>query len=216
MTSGDAGAKETVFIVDDDPAICEGLCDLLESTGLHTQHFASAEEFFTNRGTNMRGCLVLDVRLPGMSGMELQARLAESGMSIPIIIMTAHGDMAMVRKALKAGAVEFLIKPFHDEELLRAVEQAFALDRSRRQAGDLVSSIHERAETLNERELQVMELVTAGLTNKEIAEKLYLSVATVKLYRGQVMKKMQAESLADLVKMSEKINPLDRSGNSSY
>lgn len=215
MTSSDTGAKQTVFIVDDDPAICEGLCDLLESAGLHTQHFASAEEFFTNRETTLRGCLVLDVRLPGMSGMELQARLAETGLSIPIIIMTAHGDMPMVRKALKAGAVEFLIKPFHDEELLQAVEQAFALDRSRRQAGDLVSSIDERAKTLNVRELQVMELVTAGLTNREIAEKLYLSVATVKLYRGQVMKKMQAESLAQLVKMSEKINPLDRSGNSS-
>lgn len=208
MTSGESLAEETVFVVDDDPAICEGICDLLESAGLHTQQFASAEGFLTNCNTWMKGCLVLDVRLPGMSGMELQARLAESGLPIPVIIMTAHGDMPMVRKALKAGAVEFLIKPFRDEELLQAVEQGFALDRTRRQSGDLVSSIQTRAKMLTERELQVMKLVTAGLTNKEISEKVHLSIATVKLYRGQVMRKMQAESLADLVKMSEKINPL--------
>lgn len=215
MTNSTTITNETVFVVDDDPAICEGICDLLESAGLHTQHFASAEEFLANCNTSMKGCLVLDVRLPGMSGMELQAKLADSGLPIPIIIMTAHGDIPMVRKALKAGAVEFLIKPFQDEELFQAIEQGFALDRSCRQAGDLVGPIHARAKMLTERELQVMEKVTAGLTNKEIAEKLYLSIATVKLYRGQVMRKMQAESLADLVKMSEKINPIDRSGNSS-
>jgi FixJ family two-component response regulator len=155
----------------------------------------------------MAGCLVLDVRLPGMSGMELHAKLVESQVSIPVIIMTGHGDMPMVRKALKAGAVEFLIKPFQDEELLQAVEQAFERDRARRQAGNLVNSIQSRAETLTPREREVMALVTAGLTNKEIAQQLYLSLVTIKLHRGNVMKKMQAGSLADLVKMSEKINP---------
>jgi FixJ family two-component response regulator len=154
----------------------------------------------------MAGCLVLDVRLPGMSGMELHAKLVESDIFIPVIIMTGHGDMPMVRKALKAGAIEFLIKPFRDEELLQAVELAFALDRNQRRADQLVNSIQARAEKLSERERQVMNLVTAGLTNRQIAEKLYLSIVTIKLHRRQVMKKMQAESLADLVRMSERIS----------
>jgi FixJ family two-component response regulator len=154
----------------------------------------------------MAGCLVLDVRLPGISGMELQAKLMEAGVSLPVIMMTGHGDIPMVRKALKAGAVEFLIKPFPDEELLQSVQQAFALDRSQRQADQLVKSIQARAATLSQRERQVMNLVAAGLTNKEISEKLHLSVVTIKLHRGQVMRKMQAESLADLVRMSERIS----------
>jgi FixJ family two-component response regulator len=212
MKSADSSSVETVFIVDDDAAICAGICDLLESADLRTRHFSSAEEFFENWNPSMSGCLVLDVRLPGISGMELHAKLMESRISLPVIIMTAHGDMPMVRKALKAGAVEFLIKPFQDEELLQAVGQAFSLERAQRRAESLLNSIQARAETLTERERQVMGLVTAGLTNKEIAEKLFLSVVTVKLHRGQVMRKMQAESLADLVKMSERINPPQGSG----
>ena len=212
MKSADSSSVETVFIVDDDAAICAGICDLLESADLRTRHFSSAEEFFENWNPSMSGCLVLDVRLPGISGMELHAKLMESRISLPVIIMTAHGDMPMVRKALKAGAVEFLIKPFQDEELLQAVGQAFSLERAQRRAESLLNSIQARAETLTERERQVMGLVTAGLTNKEIAEKLFLSVVTVKLHRGQVMRKMQAESLADLVKMWERINPPQGSG----
>ena len=158
----------------------------------------------------MSGCLLLDVRLPGMSGMEMHTKLTESGFNLPIIIMTAHGDMPMVRKALKAGAFEFLIKPFRDEELLEAVEQAFVSDSVHRQAGTITNSIQARASTLNERERQVMALVTSGLTNKEIADRVHLSVVTIKLYRGQMMRKMQAETLADLVKMWEKLNPSDR------
>ena len=204
---------ETVFIVDDDVAICAGICDLLESANFKTRQFSSAEEFLENWNPGMSGCLLLDVRLPGVSGMELHAKMRDSGVSLPVIIMTAHGDMAMVRKALKAGAVEFLIKPFQDEELLQAVQQAFALDRTQRQADTLLSSIQARAEMLTERERQVMELVTAGLTNKEIADKLFLSVVTSKLHRGQVMRKMRAESLADLVKMSAKIQLRDRQQN---
>ncbi len=206
MKNVDNCSAETVFIVDDDAAICAGLCDLLESAGLKTRHYLSAEEFYDSSNSCMTGCVVLDVRLPGMSGMELHMKLAESGVSLPVIIMTAHGDMPMVRKALKAGAVEFLIKPFQDDELLQAVEQAFRLDRARRQIDNLVNSIRARAETLTEREHEVMQFVVSGMTNKEIAEKLRLSVVTIKLHRGQMMKKMQAESLADLVKMSERIN----------
>ncbi len=213
MTKLDQQTEATVYVVDDDAAIRGGLGDLLESAGLKTRHFSSSEEFIEAWEPEMAGCLVLDVRLPGMSGMELQSKLFESGIALPIIIMTGHGDMPMVKTALKAGAVEFLIKPFQDEELLEAVEQAFALDRTRRASGMLVSSLHARADALTERERQVMELVTAGLTNKEIAEKLFLSVVTVKLYRGQVMRKMRADSLADLVKMSEKMRDSAGSGD---
>ena len=201
------GDNSTVFIVDDDSAIRDSLSDLMDSAGVRTQVFASAEEFLDGWDPKMSGCLLLDVRLPGMSGMEMQSALSQSGIAIPIIIMTAHGDVPMVRKAMKAGAVEFLIKPFNDEELLQAVEQAFELDRAHRRADDQVRSIQDRTETLNERERQVMALVTAGLTNKEVADKLHLSVVTIKLYRGQMMRKMRAETLADLVKMYEKINP---------
>ncbi len=205
MKKMDQYVHEKVYIVDDDAAICTGLCDLLESAGFHTQSFSSAEAFIEAWEPEMTGCLLLDVRLPGISGMDLQSKLAELGIALPAIIMTAHGDMPMVKKALKAGAVEFLIKPFQDEELLQAVDQAYALDRARRKSDLLVGSIAARVEMLTERERQVMDLVTVGLTNKEIAEKLFLSIVTVKLYRGQVMRKMQANSLAELVKMSEKI-----------
>lgn len=201
--------SETVFVVDDDTAICAGLCDLLESVNLKACHFSSAEEFLEKWNPALSGCLVLDVRLPGMNGMEMHAKLVDSGVPLPVVIMTGHGDMPMVRKALKAGAVEFLIKPFQDEELLDAIEHAFALNLTRKHAGLLVNSIQARAETLTERERQVMALVTAGLTNREIAEKLFLSVVTIKLHRGQVMRKMQAESLADLVKMAERMKPHD-------
>ncbi len=210
MTSARIENNSTVFIVDDDPAIRESLTDLLDSVGVRTLVFASAEDFLGARTSQMTGCLLLDVRLPGMNGMEMQAKLSESGFDLPIIIMTAHGDVPMVRKALKAGAFEFLIKPFKDEELLEAVEQAFALDGAHRVADNFVNSIQTRTWTLNERERQVMALVTSGLTNKEIADKMHLSVVTIKLYRGQMMRKMQADTLADLVKMWEKIKPSDR------
>ena len=205
--------SQMAFIVEDDAAICAGLCDLFESVNIKAQHFSSAEDFFERWDQTLSGCLVLDVRLPGMSGMEMHAKLVDSGIPLPVVIMTGHGDMPMVRKALKAGAVEFLIKPFQDQELLDAIEQAFALNLARRNTDLLLSSIQDRAGTLTERERQVMELVTAGLTNREIAEKLFLSVVTIKLHRGQVMRKMQAESLADLVKMSDKIKVPNTFGN---
>ena len=205
LESSDKAYKQTAFIVDDDPSVCEALCDLIDSAGLCTQHFSSAEAFLEAWAPDMAGCLVLDVRLPGISGIELQGILAETGFSIPIIIMTAHGDVPMVRKTMKAGAVEFLTKPFQDDDLLQAIEQAFARDRALRTTKTLENSILARLGTLSPRERQVMDLVTAGMTNKEIADILDLRIVTVKLYRGQVMEKMQAKSLADLVKMSERI-----------
>jgi len=201
----DSALQQTVFIVDDDPAICESLSDLMESAGLAARKFSSAEQFLEACTPALAGCLVLDVRLPGMTGMELQQKLVKSGLAIPIIIMTAHGDIPMVRNAMKAGAVEFLTKPFQDEELLTAIEQAFALDRAQRSAKSLERTIVDRWKTLSERERQVLEMVTAGMLNKQIADRLSLSLVTVKLYRRQVMEKMQAESLADLVKMWERM-----------
>ena len=215
MNEVETNSSQTVFIIDDDAAICAGLSDLLESAGLKTQDYPSAEKFLEGWKPGTPGCLVLDVRLPGINGMELHQKLAQCSASLPVIIMTAHGDMPMVRKALKAGAVEFLIKPFQDEELLQAVEQAFALDREQRRANALMNTIRARAKALSDREREVMDLVAAGLTNKEIAERLYLSVVTIKLHRGQVMRKMQAESLADLVRMSEKIKLIPNSANGS-
>lgn len=200
----DLDSPQTVFIVDDDPVIRESLCHLLDTAGLRAQTFVSAEEFLGAWSPETPGCLLLDVRLPGMSGMELQAHLTETGRAIPVIIMTAHGDMPMVRKALKAGAIEFLIKPFPEHELLAAVDEAFALDNAARKAEAARQSIEDRVATLTDRERQVMELVTAGRTNKEIAQSLFLSVVTIKLYRGQVMRKMQADTLADLVRMCER------------
>ncbi|HVU48819.1 MAG TPA: response regulator [Terracidiphilus sp.] len=201
MTISDLEVQETVFIVDDDPSVCEGLSNLVESAGLCAQSYSTAEEFFENWHDGMAGCLVLDLRLPRMSGLDLQVKLAESQMKIPVIIMSAYADIATVRNALKRGAVEFLVKPFQDAELLLAVEQAFALDRERRQRDDVVNSIKSRFETLTEREREVLELVTAGFLNKQIADKLCLSLVTVKMHRGQVMKKMGVKTVPDLVRM---------------
>ncbi|UWZ82296.1 response regulator transcription factor [Occallatibacter riparius] len=201
---------QTVYLVEDDAAVREALCDLLESAGMRVERFASAEELLASLHADMPGCLVADVRLPGLSGMELQAKLAETGLTIPIIIMTAHGDIPMVRKALKAGAVEFLTKPFQDSELLQAIDQAFAVDRARRQAEGIMRSLAARYDSLSARERQVMELVTDGMMNKEIADEISLSIVTVKLYRKQVMEKMQADSLADLVKMRQKLESLEK------
>jgi FixJ family two-component response regulator len=195
---------QTVSIVEDDRATGEALCDLLDSAGVQARWFASAEEFVAAWDPATPGCLVLDVRLPGMSGIELQARLIESGITVPIIVITAHGDVPMARKALKSGAVEFLTKPLHDEEFFKAIDQAFSLDRESRETRRISESIRTRIDSLSNRERQVVELVTSGLTNREIADKLFLSVVTVKLYRRLAMKKMDVATLADLVKLWEK------------
>ncbi|HUX45853.1 MAG TPA: response regulator [Terracidiphilus sp.] len=200
-----AEARATVFIVDDDLSICEGLCNLLESVGIPARCFSSAEEFRGQWSAGFAGCLLLDARLPGMSGVELHQQMQQAGMEIPVIFMTAHGDIPMVRKVLKAGAVEFLTKPFQKEELLHAMEQAFALDRARREEEAVTRSIRARLQLLTERERSVLQMVTAGLLNKQIAAELNLSEITVKLHRRHVMDKMQASSLAELVRLCERV-----------
>jgi FixJ family two-component response regulator len=206
-----AQVRETVFIVDDDASICEGLSNLLEAVGVAAQHYPSAEAFREQWDRASAGCLLLDARLPGMSGVEFQEQMRNSGIGIPVIFMTAHGDMPMVRKVMKAGAVEFLIKPFQKEELLHAVEQAFLFNRAQRQEAEILGSIRVRIDSLTEREREVMAMVTAGLLNKQIAAELNLSEITVKLHRRHVMEKMQADSLADLVKLCERIKTSSRS-----
>lgn len=196
--------QETVFIVDDDPSICEGLSNLLEAVGIKAESYESAESFRKQWNGPRAGCLLLDARLPGVSGVEFQDELQGAGVMIPIIFMTAHGDMPMVRKVMKAGAVEFLIKPFQKEELLRAVAQAFELDRSRRREESIINSIRGRIDSLTAREREVMEKVIEGKLNKQIAADLNLSEVTVKLHRRHVMEGMQASSLADLVRMCER------------
>ncbi len=196
---------ETVFIVDDDSAICEGLYNLLESVGLTAEHFPSAEHFLQHWSRARAGCLVLDVRLPGMTGVAFPQKMLERDIEIPVIFMTAHGDIPMVRKVMKAGAVEFLTKPFEIPELLHAIEQAFARDRDRRMEETVLNSIQSCVDRLTVREREVMAMVTSGLLNKQIGAELSLSEITVKLHRGRVMEKMHAGSLAELVKMCERI-----------
>lgn len=197
--------KETVFIVDDDESIRDGLSNFLEAVGIEAKTYSTAEGFSAHWSEAMAGCLLLDARLPGISGVEFHERLCKEGIKIPVIFMTAHGDVPMVRKVMKAGAIEFLTKPFQKEELLHAVEQAFASDRARRKEEAIVDSIRERIGSLTPREREVMAMVTAGLLNKQIAGKLNLSEITVKLHRRQAMEKMRAASLADLVKLCERV-----------
>jgi FixJ family two-component response regulator len=195
---------ETVFIVDDDASICEGLANLLDSVGIPTEQYSSAELFWKSWNDSRAGCLLLDARLPGTSGVEFQEQLRRMGVGLPIIFMTAHGDVPMVRKVMKAGAIEFLTKPFQKPELLHAVEQAFEQDRARRRENSIVSTINARINSLTDREREVMAMVTAGLLNKQIAGELSLSEITVKIHRRRVMDGMQAGSLAELVKMCER------------
>jgi FixJ family two-component response regulator len=196
---------EIVFIVDDDDAICEGLSNLLEAIGIRAEGYSSAEAFQNSWDGSKGGCLLLDARLPGISGVEFQEQLRELGIDLPVIFMTAHGDIPMVRKVMKAGAVEFLTKPFQKEELLRAIAQAFAFDRTRRREEAIIGSIQARIDSLTGREREVMDKVTAGWLNKQIAAELNLSEITVKLHRRRVMEKMEADSLAGLVKMCERL-----------
>jgi FixJ family two-component response regulator len=197
--------QQTVFIVDDDASICEGLSNLLEALGMKAEPYSSAEMFFEHWDSARSGCLLLDGRLPGMTGVEFHDKMLQAGSTLPIIFMTAHGDIPMVRKVMKSGAIEFLTKPFPKEELLHAIEQAFTIDRDRRREEKILNSIRGRAASLTEREREVMSMVTAGMLNKQIAAELNLSEIMVKTHRRHVMDKMGAESLADLVKLSERI-----------
>jgi len=202
------GAQAAVFIVDDDFSVREALKNLFRSVGLRAETFTSAQEFFAYRRPDIPGCLVLDVRLPGLSGLELQRMLVEARVDLPVIFITGHGDIQMSVRAMKAGAVEFLTKPFRDQDLLDAVHQAIERDRSGRARLAEDAELRQRFESLSPREQEVMALVSHGLLNKQIAAELNMSEATVKLHRGRVMQKMGAESLADLIRMSEKIGEL--------
>ena len=196
-------AAATVLIVDDDPSLREALSDLFRSVGLKTAVFASAPEFLESKLPEAPSCLVLDIRLPGMSGLDFQAQLAGANIHIPIIIMTGHGDIPMSVRAMKAGAVDFLTKPFRDQDMLDAVAQAIERDRKRREDEKAIADLRALFASLTPREREVMALVTSGLMNKQAAAEIGLSEITVKIHRGHVMKKMGARSLADLVRMGE-------------
>jgi FixJ family two-component response regulator len=196
-------SQSIVFVVDDDAAVRDAMGRLFRSVGLRAEAFASASEFLQRKPADVPCCLVLDVRLPGVSGLDFQSELAKADIRIPIIFMTGHGDIPMTVKAMKAGAIEFLPKPFRDQDMLDAVQVGLERDRARREAEKANADVRTRFASLTLREQEVMIFVTAGLMNKQIAGEMQLAEITVKLHRGSVMRKMGAKSLADLVRMAD-------------
>ena len=200
-----SAAAPTVYIIDDDRGMRQAIQDLVESVGLRAQAFATGQEFLNRQGTSEPSCLILDVRLPRMSGLDFQRQLAETGAQIPIIFITAHGDIPMSVRALKSGAVEFLTKPFRDQDLLDAIQQALQRDIAAREQQAEIHNLEERYQLLTAREREVMTLVVTGMLNKQIASEISASEGTVKIHRGQVMRKMQAESVVELLRMADKL-----------
>ena len=197
--------QPVVFVIDDDPSMRDSLQDLLQSVGMEARVFKSTQEFLRAERPDAPGCLVLDVRLPGQSGLDFQRTLAESGIELPIVFISGHGDIPMSVRAMKAGAVEFLVKPFRDQDLLDAIQGGIERDRARRGDATLVAQLRERFVSLTEREREIMALVVAGRQNKQIAAELGVSEVTVKTHRGQIVRKMKAKSLPELVRMADRL-----------
>jgi len=195
--------RPVVFVVDDDPSMRHALQDLVASVGLEPRAFATPQEFLQARRADAPSCLVLDVRLPGSSGLAFQSELAKAGVHLPVIFITGHGDIPMSVRAIKAGAVDFLSKPFRDQDLLDAIHAGINRDRAQRRAAAAVAELERRFATLTDREREIMPLVVAGQANKRIAAELSVAEATVKVHRGQIMHKMQAKSLPELVRMGD-------------